>query len=57
MNKRLYGMVPGGRMALDKAANRRRNIRYSAKAMAQQASKRTGRAKEKKRGREEGEET
>lgn len=26
MNKRLYGMAPGGRMALDKAANRRRNI-------------------------------
>lgn len=26
MNKRLYGMAPGGRMALDRAANRRRNI-------------------------------
>lgn len=26
MNKRLYGMAPGGRMALDKAENRRRNI-------------------------------
>lgn len=26
MNKRMYGMAPGGRMALDKAANRRRNI-------------------------------
>lgn len=26
MNKRLYGMAPGGQMALDKAANRRRNI-------------------------------
>ena len=25
MNKRLYGMAPGGRMALDKAANRRHN--------------------------------
>lgn len=26
MNKRLYGMAPGGRMALDRAANRRRNV-------------------------------
>ena len=26
MNKRLYGMAPGGRMALDKAEKRRRNI-------------------------------
>lgn len=25
MNKRIFGMVPGGRMALDKAANRRHN--------------------------------
>ena len=26
MNKRIFGMAPGGRMALDRAANRRRNI-------------------------------
>lgn len=26
MNKRIYGMAPGGRMAIDKAENRRRNI-------------------------------
>lgn len=26
MNKRLYGMAPGGRMALDRAASRRRNV-------------------------------
>lgn len=54
MNKRLYGMAPGGRMALDRAANRARSIRYFANARAQQASKRTGRAREKKGGREDG---
>lgn len=26
MNKRFYGMAPGGKMSLDRAANRRRNI-------------------------------
>lgn len=26
MNKRMYGMAPGGRMSLDKVANRRRTI-------------------------------
>lgn len=26
MNKRLYDMAPGGRMALDKAENRRKNL-------------------------------
>lgn len=26
MGKRIFGMAPGGRMSLDKAANRRRNI-------------------------------
>lgn len=26
MNKRIFGMAPGGRMALDRAANRRRNV-------------------------------
>lgn len=57
MNKRLYGMAPGGRMALDRVANRARSIRYFAKARTQQASKRTGRAREKKRGLEEGEGT
>lgn len=25
MNKRIFGMAPGGRMALDRAANRRHN--------------------------------
>ena len=26
MNKRLYGMAPGGRMALDRARNRQQNF-------------------------------
>lgn len=26
MSKRIFGMAPGGRFALDQAANRRRNI-------------------------------
>lgn len=26
MSKRIFGMAPGGRMSLDRAANRRRNI-------------------------------
>lgn len=26
MNKRMYGIAPGGRMSLDKAADRRRTI-------------------------------
>lgn len=29
MNKRIFGMAPGGRMNLDKAANRRRAVRFS----------------------------
>lgn len=41
MNKRLYGMAPGGRMALDKAANRRRNI-CQAQRQARSREKRDG---------------
>ena len=29
MNKRIFGMAPGGRMNLDRAANRRRAVRFS----------------------------
>lgn len=29
MNKRVFGMAPGGRMNLDRAANRRRAVRFS----------------------------
>lgn len=29
MNKRVFGMAPGGRMNLDRAANRRRVVRFS----------------------------
>lgn len=29
MNKRVFGMAPGGRMNLDWAANRRRVVRFS----------------------------
>lgn len=54
MNKRIFGMAPGGRFALDRAANRRRNIRYSVKVRAKQAGERTGRAREKKGGQEDG---
>ena len=41
MNKRLYGMAPGGRMALDKAANRRHNI-WQAQRQARAREKRDG---------------
>lgn len=41
MNKRLYGMAPGGRMALDKAANRRHNI-WQAQRQARSREKRDG---------------
>lgn len=54
MKKRVFGMAPGGRFALDREANRRRNIMYSAKVRAQQAGERTGRAREKKGGQEDG---
>lgn len=54
MNKRIFGMDPGGRFALDRAANRRRNIRFSAKVRAQQVGERTGRAREKKGGQADG---
>jgi hypothetical protein len=50
MKRREFGMAPGGRMALDRAANRRRNIRYSAMANARQTTVRSGRAREKKGG-------
>lgn len=52
MKRREFGMAPGGRMALDRAANRRRTIRYSATANARQATVRSGRAREKKGGQE-----
>lgn len=43
MNKRLYGMPPGGRMALDRAANRRRNI-WQAQRQARAREKRDGKS-------------
>lgn len=39
MNKRLYGMAPGGRMALEKAANRRRNILMNQRRQRQRERK------------------
>lgn len=49
MNKRVFGMAPGGRLSLDRAANRRKNIRYSAmQDRAKTVNGRTGRAREKK---------
>lgn len=41
MNKRLYGMAPGGRMALDRAENRRRNI-WQVQRQARAREKRDG---------------
>lgn len=43
MNKRLYGMAPGGQMALDKAANRRHNI-WQAQRQARSREKRDGKS-------------
>lgn len=49
MKRREFGMAPGGRMALDRAANRRRNLRYSATAAKGGKSIRmSGRARETK---------
>lgn len=41
MNKRMYGMAPGGRMALDRAASRRRNI-WQVQRQARAREKRVG---------------
>lgn len=43
MNKRLYGMAPGGQMALEKAANRRRNI-WQVQRQARAREKRDGKS-------------
>ena len=49
MNKRVFGMAPGGRMALDRAANRRRNVRFTAmQDKARTVTGRNGRNREKK---------
>ena len=54
MNRRVFGMAPGGRMALDRAANRRRNIRFTAQIVNRPAVERTGRPRERKGGQEDG---
>lgn len=49
MNKRVFGMAPGGRMSLDRAANRRRNVRFTAmQDKAKRIIDRTGRPRERK---------
>ena len=54
MSKRIFGMAPGGRMNLDRAVNRRRNVWYSAKIRAQKANERPARSRERKGGQEDG---
>ena len=46
MNKRIFGMAPGGRMSLDRAANRRRVI-WQTQRPPQQQWGRMGRPREK----------
>ena len=53
MNKRVFGMAPGGRMSLDRAANRRRNIWRGQHPVLPQ-SVRPQRPRESRRGREDG---
>lgn len=48
MNKRVFGMAPGGRMSLDRAANRRRNI-WQNQQVRQPQWDRQGRPREKGR--------
>lgn len=43
MNKRFYGMAPGGKMSLDRAANRRRNI-WQVQRQARAREKREGKS-------------
>lgn len=49
MNKRIFGMAPGGRMALDRAANLRRYVQYFAMTRKADGAKgRNGRPRERK---------
>lgn len=55
MNKRIFGMAPGWRYSLDRAANRRRNVRYSAmNRKADGAKGRNGRTRERKGAEDDG---